>query len=294
MGDRIDPGDVLADEGARLSDWLGGLLVRGLSLPEGLTVDQHAREMAGARAAVSGLAGEVWDAQADGGTGIVERIQAAQFVSAHAAAMDWQAEANRRDLPPHARQTCQRLARQLMALTTAQLGGLCRLKAERRRERAEAARAAEQARRRAERETDERFKAGAADVKAMIAGFERTGRELARADRAALKAAREGGLDGDLAGDFGGDFAGAFEDGFEDGFAETAGFARAMDAAGPSPAPGSAGGCAEASASPGSAGPRPLGAGVPEPPDDPAPPLNRRQRRALARLRRKRRREGVG
>ena len=327
MGDRIDPGDVLADEGARL----GGLLVRGLALPEGLSVDQHDREMAGARAAVSGLAGEVWDTE---GRGIVERIQAAQFVSAHAAAMDWQAEANRRDLPTHARQTCQRIARQLMALTTSQLNGLCRLKAERRKERAEAARAAEQARRRAERDTDERFKAGAADVKAMIAGFERTGRELARADRAALKAAREGGLDGDLAG--------AFEDGFEEGFAETAGFARAMDAAGPSPAPGSApgfadtprcrsddaGGCADlpspacgpkpsadrpkraasaeaaasaaeagsfsfaqagASASPKSAGPRPLGAGVPEPPDDLAPPLNRRQRRALARLRRKER-----
>jgi hypothetical protein len=35
--------------------------------------------------------------------------------------------------------------------------------------------------------------------------------------------------------------------------------------------------------------PEPVGAGVPEPPLDPAPPLNRRQRRALARLRRKER-----
>ncbi|MDH3911534.1 MAG: hypothetical protein OEU09_09565 [Rhodospirillales bacterium] len=292
MGDRIDPGDVLADEGARLSDWLGGLLVRGLSLPEGLTVDQHAREMAGARAAVSGLAGEVWDAQADGGTGIVERIQAAQFVSAHAAAMDWQAEANRRDLPPHARQTCQRLARQLMALTTAQLGGLCRLKAERRRERAEAARLAEQAARRAERETTERFKARAADVRAMIAGFEQTGRELARADREALAAA--GAAAGPDAGPWDADLdaMAEFDEMAERAFpmaARPPGPPGAAPDEEPPPAPGSAGGFADlpspkrsfsfaqagTSAPPRQAKPEPVGAGVPEPPPEPPPPMNR-------------------
>ncbi len=279
MGDWIDPGDVLADEGARLSDWLGGLLVRGLSLPEGLSVDQHAREMAGARAAVSGLAGEVCD---DAGPGIVERIQAAQFVTAHAAAMDWQAEANRRDLPPHARQTCQRLARQLMALTTAQLGGLCRLKAERRRERAEAARLAGQAARRAERETTERFKARAADVRAMIAGFEQTGRELARADREALAAAG-------AAADAG---AGPWDDDLDamadlDQTAERA-FAMAASPPGSEP-PGAARANPQPAVPPRQAKPEPVGAGVPEPPPE-ALPLNRRERRALVRLRRQRRR----
>jgi len=275
MGDRIDPGVVLADEGARLSDWLGGLLVRGLSLPEGLSVDQHAREMAGARAAVSGLAGEVWDAE---GTGIVERVQAAQFVCAHAAAMDWQAEANRRDLPPHARATSQRVARQLMALTTSQLNGLCRLKAERRRERAEAAHLAEQAARRAERETAARYKARAAETRAMIAGFERTGRELARADREALaaaeRAARAAGPDAELR---------PMAD-----FDHTAESAFAMSARPPgSERPVAAPAGVPPAEPTGSREPEPVGAGVPEPPPDPAPPLTRQQRRALERLRRK-------
>ncbi len=255
MGDRIDPADVLADEGARTADWLDGLLFRALSLPEGLSVDHEARERAGARAAVSGLAGEVLD---PAGPGIAERIQAAQFVSAHAAAMERQAEANRRDLPPHARATSQRLARQLMALTTSQIHALCRLKAERRREREAAAKLAA-------REAAERIKARAADTRAMIAGFEQTLAELARADRAAPQAAPSGGLegepDGDLNGDFADDFDGDFASQLERDFAD-----------GP----------------PGPATPRPLSAGVPERPDAPAPPLNRRQRRALARLRRKR------
>jgi hypothetical protein len=245
---------------------LGGLLTRALCLPEGLTVAHRAREMAGARAAVSGLAGEVWDS---GGHGIVERIQAAQFVCTHAAAMDWQAEANRRDLPAHARQTCQRLARQLMALTTAQLGGLCRLKAERRKEHAEAQRLAE-------RETAGRVKAGAANVRAMIAGFERTGKALAKADRdalAALAADPEAGL---AAGDYAADCADpAGRDSAADTVAGRAGDPDAPTAGPPRPAK-----------------PEPVGAGVPEPPADPAPPLNRQQRRALERMRRKEQRGG--
>jgi hypothetical protein len=124
--------EFLAEEGARVADWLGGLLTRGLALPEGLTVDQRSHQMDGARAAAAELAGAHWGHES---AGIEARVQAAQFVSAHAAAMEWQAEANRRDLPPHARATAQRLARQLMALTTSQLNGLCRLKAEQRKDR---------------------------------------------------------------------------------------------------------------------------------------------------------------
>ena len=103
----------LAEEGARVEAWLGGLLTRGLCFPDGLSVDQRSRERDAARAAAAELAGSLGE-----GAGIEARVQAAQFVAAHTAAMDWQAEANRRDLPPHARATAQRLARQLMALTT--------------------------------------------------------------------------------------------------------------------------------------------------------------------------------
>ena len=249
-----------AERGRRRETWLGGLLFRGLCLPEGLTVEQQHREREGARAAAEDLAAELGGArlgeasgEAREGGGLEAQVLAAQFVCAHAAAMDCQAEANRRDLPPHARQTSQRLARQLMALTTSQVHALCRLRAERRKER-------EQAAKLAEREAAQRTKARAADTRAMIAGFEQTLKDLARAERAASPAAPDGGLeaelDRDLDGGLDGDFAGDLEHDF-------------------------------ASDPPDPAGPRPLGAGVPEPPDDPAPPLNRRQRRALARLRRK-------
>jgi hypothetical protein len=46
------------EDGALVRTWLGGLLVRGLCLPEGLTVEQAAREREGARAAAEELAGE--------------------------------------------------------------------------------------------------------------------------------------------------------------------------------------------------------------------------------------------
>jgi hypothetical protein len=134
---------VAAERGRRGDAWLGGLFVRGLSLPEGLTVEQEHREREGARAAIEDLAGDLaGDFEGDGG-GLEAQVLAAQFVSAHAAAMDRQAEANRRDLPPHARATSQRLARQLMALTTSQVHALCRLRAERRKDREQAARLAE-------------------------------------------------------------------------------------------------------------------------------------------------------
>ncbi len=291
-----------AEEGARVANWLDGLQFRGLCLPEGLTVDQAAREREGARAAAAGLAGEAWDA---GGTGIAERVQAAQFVSAHAAAMDWQAEANRRDLPPHARATAQRLARQLMALTTSQLNGLCRLKAEQRKDREQAMRLAEQTARRAERETAAKAAAKAAaesrawsaDRRALVADMERT-LKAGIGPRAAAGLDREldPGLDAALDPE-------AMADPDPDKMAETA-----LAMAAPPPgteAPGSAFPHPRPASPPrpatpkplgagGPAKPEPVGAGVPDTTPEPAPPLNRRQRRALERLRRKtRRREGV-
>ena len=249
--------EFLAEEGARVESWLGGLLTRGLCLPDGLSVDQRSRELEAARAAAGELAGAYWGADS---AGIEARVQAAQFVAAHAAAMDWQAEANRRDLPPHARATAQRLARQLMALTTSQLHALRRLRAERRKDR-------EAAERQAERETARRIQARAADTRAMIAGFEHTLKDLARAERGALEGGPAAELAGALDGDIAGGFAGELEPAFAGDFA---------------------------SGPPGPTGPRPLGAGVPEPPDDPAPPLNRRQRRALAQLARRQQKRGEG
>jgi hypothetical protein len=241
---------VEGERGRGTDAWLGGLMTRGLCLPEGLTIEQRDREREGARAAAEDLAGGLEGE----GAGLAERILAAQFVSAHAAAMDRQAEANRRDLPDHARATSQRLARQLMALTTSQVHALCRLKAERRHAREAAAKLAE-------REIAAKARARAAETRAMISGFEQTLTDLARRERAAPKS----GLDAELEREFEGDFAEDLEHDFAD-------------------------------ATPGPAGPRPLGAGVPEPPDGPAdasgPPLNRRQRRALARLRRKAKRGG--
>jgi hypothetical protein len=61
------------EDGALVRTWLGGLLVRGLCLPEGLTVEQAAREREGARAAAEELAGE--------GAGLAAQVLAAQFVS---------------------------------------------------------------------------------------------------------------------------------------------------------------------------------------------------------------------
>jgi hypothetical protein len=127
-----------------------------------LTVEQRDRERAGARAAVEDLAGD----PDGGGSGLEAQVLAAQFVCAHAAAMDRQAEANRRDLPDHARATSQRLARQLMALTTSQIHALCRLRAERRKER-------EQAAKLAERESAAKAETRAAEGRALLADLER-------------------------------------------------------------------------------------------------------------------------
>ena len=254
----MESDEFLAEEGARVANWLDGLQFRGLCLPEGLTVDQAARERDGARSAAAGLAGEVWDA---GGTGIEARIQAAQFVSAHAAAMDWQAEANRRDLPPHARATAQRLARQLMALTTAQLNGLCRLRAEQRKDREQAMRLAEQTARLAAQETAAKAaaesRAWSADRRALIADMERT-------LKAGIGPQAAAGLDRELDPDFDAELdPEAMADPDLDAMAD---LAIAMAAPPPgTEAPGAA---------PRPATPEPLGAagragGVPEPPAAP-------------------------
>jgi len=47
------------EEDALVRNWLGGLMIRGLCLPEGLTVEQAAREREGARAAAENLAEEL-------------------------------------------------------------------------------------------------------------------------------------------------------------------------------------------------------------------------------------------
>jgi hypothetical protein len=156
-----------------------------------------------------------------------------------------------------------------MALTTAQLNALCRLRAERRREQ-------EEIQRQSERQTAGRVKTWAADTRAMIAGIERTGKALTKADRETLaalaaEADREAGDDADH-----GDPAAK---------GLTAG-ADCGDCADERDAP--------AAGSPRPAKPEPLGAGVPELAEAGPPgadqPLNRRERRALASLRRKRRR----
>ena len=264
-----------AEESARVGNWLDGLFARGLSLPKGLTEAHRAREMDGARAAAEGLAGELRGET----NGIEARVLSAQFVCAHAAAMDCQAEANRRDLPPHARATSQRLARQLMALTTAQLGALCRLRAEQRKEREQAARLEAQAARLAAQETAAKFKAWSADRRALVADLEQTLKATTKADLGMADFAADPDAPGPQP-----------PPGPAADLDEMAELALAM-AAPPPGTPGAAPPVPPIAGPPRPAKPEPVGAGVPEPPDvgppDPAVPLNRRERRALKRLRRK-------
>jgi len=106
--------------------------------------------------------------------------------------MDRQAEANRRDLPPHARATSQRLARQLMALTTSQVHALCRLRAERRKDREQAARLA---REQTAAEAAAESRARIADRRALVADLERGLKAAAGASAADLAAADLEGAD---------------------------------------------------------------------------------------------------
>ena len=110
--------------------WLDLGLVESLRLPEGKPGEELALRIEAAGAMVAELAP----------AGAGERALAVHFTAAQAAALGWQAEANRRDLPPAARATAQRLACQLIGLATRLIQTLDRLQA-RREKRAEAAEA---------------------------------------------------------------------------------------------------------------------------------------------------------
>ncbi|MDH3968012.1 MAG: hypothetical protein OEU56_13410 [Rhodospirillales bacterium] len=211
----MDPYQVIAEGGeALIAGWLGVTLSAGLRLPEDESEDRREFLLAGAKAALEQLA--------PAGAWLGERLQAVQFLCAHAAAMDWQGQANAPHLGEQVRHRAQRFATQMMALTSRQLSTLARLRDQRRRE-AEAAE--RQTWRKEAHETKEQLARGGA----FTAELERMMKLSDEAERVP-----------------------------ED-----------------TPEP----------ASP--AAPRAAGAGVPEPPAGPAPALNRRERRALERLRRK-------
>jgi hypothetical protein len=127
----MDPYQVIAEGGeALIAGWLGVTLTAGLRLPEDESEERRDFLLEGAKAALRELAPV--------GAWLGERIQAVQFLCAHAAAMHWQASANARDLGELVRHRAQRFATQMMALTSRQLSTLARLRDQRRRE-AEAA-----------------------------------------------------------------------------------------------------------------------------------------------------------
>jgi len=196
-----------------LARWLDVTLTSGLRLPEDESEETRDLLLAGARAALAELAPEE--------AGIGARIQAVQFLCAHAAAMDWQARANSPVLPEPARNHAQRFASQMMGLTSRQLATLARLGAERRKSREAAER---QAWRQRAQDTKEQLARG----NAFVSEMERM-----------LKAGTD------------------------------------VDA------------MLEGAAGPPAAAPRAVGAAVPDPPPSPQTPMNRQQRRALERLRRK-------
>ena len=205
----MDPEQVLAEGGeALIAGWLNATLTAGLRLPEDVPEARREFLLEGAKAALRELA--------PAGAWLGERMQAVQFLCAHAAAMHWQASANSPFLAEPARHRAQRFAVQMLSLTSRQLATLARLKDQRRREAEAAAR--------------------------------QTWRQEAHATKQQL--AR--------------------------GSAFTAELEQMMKLGdGSDEAPE----CAVA--------PRAAGAAVPEPPVEPAPAINRRERRALERLRRK-------
>ncbi len=117
--------------------WLDLGLVESLRLPEGKPGEELALRIEAAGAMVAELAP----------AGAGERALAVHFTAAQAAALGWQAEANRRDLPPAARATAQRLACQLIGLAARLIQTLDRLQA-RREKRAEKSEAGSGIRRR--------------------------------------------------------------------------------------------------------------------------------------------------
>ena len=207
----MDPYQVIAEGGeALIAGWLGVTLSAGLRLPEDESEDRREFLLAGAKAALEQLA--------PAGAWLGERLQAVQFLCAHAAAMDWQGQANAPHLGEQVRHRAQRFATQMMALTSRQLSTLARLRDQRRRE------------------------AEAAERQAWRQEAYATKEQLAR--------------------------GGAFT-------AELERMMKLSDGA-------------EAAADPAlPAVPRAAGAAVPEPPPGPEAALNRKERRALERLRRK-------
>jgi len=204
----MDPEQVLAEGGeALIAGWLNATLTAGLHLPEDEPEARREFLLAGAKAALRELA--------PAGAWLGERMQAVQFLCAHAAAMHWQAAANASVLDEPVRQRAQRFAVQMLSLTSRQLATLARLKDQRRRE------------------------AEAAERQAWRRKAHATKQQLAR------------------------------------GSALTAELERMMKLNGGTVAPDTA------------PVPKAAGAAVPEPPPEPAPAINRRERRALERLRRK-------
>ena len=129
----MDPEQVLAEGGeALIAGWLNATLTAGLRLPEDEPEARREFLLEGARAALRELA--------PAGAWLGERMQAVQFLCAHAAAMHWQAAANAPDLDEPARHRAQRFAVQMLSLTSRQLATLARLKDQRRREAEAAAR----------------------------------------------------------------------------------------------------------------------------------------------------------
>ena len=106
-----------------LDGWLDMALMSALPESPDDSHEQQAFKLAAAREAVAAIAGE--DAP------IEERMQAVLYVVAHAAAMDYQAQAVSRFLPDSARLIAQRLAARLMTMTARQLSIIERLRAAR-------------------------------------------------------------------------------------------------------------------------------------------------------------------
>jgi hypothetical protein len=176
----MDPYQVVAEGGeALIAGWLSVTLTAGLRLPEDEPEERRDFLLAGAKAALEQLA--------PAGAWIGERLQAVQFLCAHAAAMHWQASANARDLGEQFRHRAQRFATQMMALTSRQLATLARLRDQRRREREAAERQAWRKEAHATKEQLARGGAFTAELERMMKlseGAEGT-REAAAAPKAA-------------------------------------------------------------------------------------------------------------
>jgi hypothetical protein len=118
-------GAIAAGGQTLLGFWLEELLMEHLPLSDDLSEEQKELWIRAARLTIEELAPE--------GTGVGARLQALHFVCAHGAALDYQSQALSGRLPPAARTIAQRLANQLMTITSRQLTVLTRIETERRR-----------------------------------------------------------------------------------------------------------------------------------------------------------------